>query len=56
MFFFESLQLQNVPILSFPVKYLYLLTSIITRDGNNPLKFLHAVQDLRDSLHVGRNF
>ena len=45
-FFLEGLQLQN----EFFMKHSYLLTPKITFNVDNSLWFLHAVQDLGDSL------
>lgn len=50
-FFLEGLQLQN----EFFMKHSYLLTPKITFNVDNSLWFLHAVQDLGDSLYVRRN-
>ena len=39
-----------------PVNMELLLTTKITPDINNYLLLVHAVQELRSSLHVRRNF
>ena len=55
--FFEGFQLQNVLIMFlFFTKNAYLLTAKITLDVYNYLWYLHAVQELDDSLHVRPTF